>query len=259
MLNVWEGIYPSFALAPAVGPGFSGLRWKEASLQLARETLDKAARGAALDYSLLQRNAVLPSVVAGLLSRESGLRILDIGGGVGTGYVVLQRALAHRRGQVVYDILEVDEICKAGERLFHGREGPGFLKEMPRQEHSYDIIYMASALQYVEDWKGLLAALANLRAGHVLLSDMLVGKAASFVSLQNYYENKITCWFINESELMDQLEIGGYRLTLRFPCLPKVLGKVDDLPMSNFPSDCRIKHSWHFLFERTSHSKRSGS
>jgi hypothetical protein len=41
---VWEGVYASFAEAPAIGPGFAGDIWPERSLQAARELAARLER-----------------------------------------------------------------------------------------------------------------------------------------------------------------------------------------------------------------------
>ena len=106
MLHPWEGVFASFNEAPTEGPGFSGDRWRQASLALAKDTLAKEASGEPLDFSLTQRNAVLPGVAATLRNLRGKVRILDIGGGLGTGYTVLRTALLGHMQGVSYGHLE---------------------------------------------------------------------------------------------------------------------------------------------------------
>src|ERR1700730_15286646 len=106
--NVWEGIYSSFAEAGAAGPGFDGGIWRERSVQAAREYLAQIKRGEPLDYSLSQRNALLPVVTAMLLTRQNRVRILDFGGGPGCGLMVLMSALGSARSQIDYHVVDVE-------------------------------------------------------------------------------------------------------------------------------------------------------
>lgn len=246
--NVWEGIYPSFRDAPQAGPGFAGEKWRAASLSLARDTLAKAERGELLDFSLRQRNAVLPVVVSIIQSSGKKVRVLDVGGGLGAGYAFLNTALVDRLAEIQYDILEIPEICEIGMSLFGKRAGPTFLTEFPQTAPQYDIVYSASALQYIEDWKHFLEQASRMGSDYLLLSDVFISPKESFVTLQNYYGSKIPSWFVNEDDLIGLLSKLGYSLAHKLPCTPQILGKIGPLPMANFPAEYRSEHAWHLLF-----------
>ena len=77
-----EGIYASFNEAPTVGPGFAGSTWGERSIEAARDAAAKLAAGETIDYSLRQRNQLLPIVVAMLVTQQSHVSVLDFGGGL---------------------------------------------------------------------------------------------------------------------------------------------------------------------------------
>ena len=56
--NVWDGVYRSFAEAPAVGPGFDGAVAHERGVAAAHDIRASLDAGKPLDYSLRQRNAL---------------------------------------------------------------------------------------------------------------------------------------------------------------------------------------------------------
>lgn len=122
--NVWGGVYPSFAVAKAVGPGFEGEIWCDRSMQAARDTLAAVGSRSALDYSLRQRIALLPVLTASVLSAQPSARSLDFGGGLGTGFMVLVNGIPGAAERVDYSVAEVDSICQAGEELFAAKQGP---------------------------------------------------------------------------------------------------------------------------------------
>src|SRR5271156_3583706 len=105
--NVWEGIYSTFAEAGGTGPGFDGDVWRERSIQAGRQYLSQVKRGQPLDYSLSQRNALLPVVTAMLLTQRNKVRILDFGGGPGYGLTVLIAALGNTRPRIDYHVVDV--------------------------------------------------------------------------------------------------------------------------------------------------------
>ncbi len=247
MFNLWSGIYGSFDEAPVVGPGFAGKQWRDAILDSARAALLPGSR---VDFSTLQRNAMLPSLVASMRESRGRARILDFGGGLAAGYIVLRDGLMHRLDNVSYDVLELPEVCETGEQLFDGHAGLRFLRALQEGPGKYDIVYSASALQYVDDWQGFLGSLADFEADYILVSDALVGPIDSFVTLQNYYESRIAAWFVSDSQFVERLAELGYEALIKLPCVPKILGEVGSLPMLNFPIERRIEHAWHFLFRR---------
>lgn len=247
--NVWNGVYPSFAAAPAVGPGFDGEMWRDRSLQAARDTLALIGSGQPLDYSLRQRNAFLPVLTASVLASQPRASILDFGGGLGTGYMVLANGIFDAAAKIDYAVIEVDSICRAGAALFTGTKGPLFQSELPAAG-AHDIVLAASVMQYIEEWQSVVARLAAYGARHLLFADMFVGSFAGFVTLQAYYGSLIRHWFFNEHEFIAEVERYGYRLALRSTCDAKVLGKFGPLPMDNFAPEFRIPHTSHLLFQR---------
>jgi putative methyltransferase (TIGR04325 family) len=245
--NVWDGIYAAFSDAPAAGPGFAGETWQERSLQSARQALLSLTSDKPLDYSLRQRNALLPMICAMVLEQKKRIRILDFGGGLGAGYIMVLRALPGAAGQIDYCIVETEGICSRGSKLFSQYEGITFARECP-PEAEFDVVYSASALQYLEDWRGVVGQLARYRAPHFVLADAFVGEFPSYVTLQNYYESRIPHWFLNRNDLEKAVAGHGYSLMLRMDCDAKILGEYGPLPMTNFPPELRINFSSHLLF-----------
>jgi putative methyltransferase (TIGR04325 family) len=245
--NVWEGVYASFAEAPAVGLGFDGPVWRERSIQAARQAAAQVQARQPLDYALRQRNAVLPPVVATMLSGQSRVSILDFGGGPGTGYFVLTGTIPEAVDRLDYCVVDVSGITVAGRQLFEGKKGPTFQSELPRAAR-FDIVHASSVVQYIDDWRDLLASLARYNARFLSLADMFVGDFESFVTLQNYYGSKIRHWFLNAREFIAEVERNGYKLLLRLDCDAKIRGRYGPLPMGNFSSSLRLSNTSSFLF-----------
>jgi putative methyltransferase (TIGR04325 family) len=246
--NVWDGIYSSFAEAGAAGPGFNGGIWRERSIQAAREYLSQIKRGEPLDYSLSQRNALLPVVTAMLLTRESRVRILDFGGGPGYGLIVLIDALGDTRS-IDYDVVDVENICEAGKELFSDGEGPCFHSDLPPLPGaSFDLVHTSSTMQYIEDWRTMVGLLASYRAPYLAFEDVFVGPFPSYVTVQNYYGSRIPHWFLNFRDFVSEVERQGYELLLRTPCHVKILGRHGPLPMANFSEKYQLSNKSNLLF-----------
>jgi putative methyltransferase (TIGR04325 family) len=247
--EVWEGVYRSFAEAQASGPGFDGDVWRERSLKSALEAIAQAETGAPIEYSSRQRNALLPVIAATVLRERERVSILDFGGGLGTGFIVLAATVPEARARADYRIVEIDGICRAGRALFAGKPGPLFLDELPA-DGRFDLVHAASAIQYVEDWRGIVQRLASYQATYLTFSDIFVGRFESFVTLQNYHGSRIRHWFLNLREFVGEVERTGYRLALKSDCSVKILDVHGPLPMDHFPAELRIPSSSHLLFCR---------
>ena len=247
--NVWEGVYGSFSEAPAIGPGFAGPVWRERSIASAREDAARAAAQQALDYSLRQRNAILPTLTAVTLGEQARVRILDFGGAAGAGYMVLAKAMPDAIDRVDYAIVEVEDICHMARELFVAGRGPTFYSEPPGAAN-FDIVHAASAIQYIEHWQGLLTRLAGYGARFLSLADIFIGEFETYVTLQNYYASRIPHWFFNADEFIGEVERHGYKMELRTECDARILGRHGPLPMENFPSALRLAQTSNLLFRR---------
>jgi putative methyltransferase (TIGR04325 family) len=247
--NVWEGVYGSFAEAPAVGPGFDGPVWRDRSIAAARETFDRAQAGQSLDYSLRQRNAILPTLTAAILTGQSRVNILDFGGGAGTGYMLLAKVMPEAIDRVDYTVVEVESICKAGRKLFASGQGPTFHNQLPDAGH-FDVVHAASAVQYIDEWRELIGGLSGYGARFLSLADIFIGGFATYVTLQNYYSSRIRHWLFNAGEFTGEVERHGYKLVSRSECDARILGRYGPLPMENFPAELRLDHCSNLLFCR---------
>ena len=249
--KVWDGVYASFDEAPATGPGFEGSTAHERGMQAALEVRSCLDRGEPLDYSLRQRNALLPVVVAMLLAERAQVSVLDFGGGLGTGYMMLEKALPQVQAGVRFTLVEVEGLCSAGRSLFSEKQGPVFWPSLP-DGGAFDLIHTASTMQYVDDWRGVVARLAGYGARYLVFADSFVGPFASYVTLQNYYGSRIRHWFFNFDAFKAEVEQHGYTLALRLSCDARILGAYGPLPMDNFPPALRIAHTSHLLFQKNS-------
>jgi putative methyltransferase (TIGR04325 family) len=248
--KVWDSVYASFEEAPSAGPGFDGPVAQQRALQAGREAAARMASGQPLDYSLRQRNALLPAVVAMVLADQGKASVLDFGGGLGTGYMVLAKALGGPKDRVDYRVVEVEGICRLGGELFAGKKGPKFEPSLPAHG-PFDLVFTASTLQYIADWRSVVARLASYGSPNLVFADAFVGPFASYVTLQNYYDSRIRHWFLNFETFVSEVEEHGYSLALRSECDARILDAYGPLPMDNFPEELRLAHTSNLLFCRT--------
>lgn len=253
---IWEGVYASFGEAPASGKGFDGETWISNSLQKIASLRDEAAQGCVVPPPGNYRHCLLPLLAALVYNEQGRARILDFGGSIGFTYYQTLCGLP-QRDKLEYHIVERENVCRAGREFFKAENGgPEFFAELPQGESAYDIVYMGSAMQYVEDWKGLLARLCALSRKHLLLVDVPAGTIPTFVSVQHYYGAKIPVWFFDLREILHAADSSGYEPIFASAYQPLVLGAEQDLPMKNFEKKYRLKRACNLLFRRSPVKKR---
>jgi putative methyltransferase (TIGR04325 family) len=251
---IWEGVYKTFedALKDTTGSGFSGNTYQERSLAAANECLVALDSNEPIPNFHKQRSNFLPVVVAmamgNKIDSDSTLTILDFGGGLGIGYMVLKESMSNNIKSVDYAIIEVPEVCSVGKTLFKKNEIKYQDSILPFQE--FDIIYASSVIQYIEDWQALLIKFSDLKPQFILLSDVFAGTIESFVSLQNYYGSRIPHWFLNLDDLVNCFSDVGYQLIMKSYATSRRLDHEDIIPMSNFPKRNQLKMTLHLLFKR---------
>lgn len=247
--NIWDGVYASFEEAPVRGLGFEDPGWRTRSANAARDARAAVYDGRALDHSLRERNSVLATVAATLLGQKERVRILDFGGGPAFGYLVLQALVPKSSERIDYHIVEVEGVCHEAQKIFDGTTAPTFHTSLP-ESGEFDIVFTASTLQYIADWRGICRKLASYDARYLAFSDVYAGRVSSYVTLQAYYESRIAHWILSEEEFVNEITSLGYFTRLKTLCNVRCLGAEGPLPMGNLPAERQIAMPSHFLFSR---------
>jgi putative methyltransferase (TIGR04325 family) len=147
--------------------------------------------------------------------RTDALSILDWGGALGH-YHALGRALVPDL-ELDYHCRELPAVCRQGREIspevtFHEND--------TCLERSYDLVLASGAIQYVEDWTGLLTRLARAADSHLLITKVPVTEALGFVTLQRPYEygydTEYLGWALNRREIRTAAERAGLELVREF-------------------------------------------
>ncbi len=245
--HIWEGIYRSFAEAPAVGDGFEGKTWGERSSLRALGLRQAAQEQRTIPSIVAYPASLLPFLAALIYQQQGHLRILDFGGALGYTYFPVICALPDSLG-VDYHIVDTPLIVRIGEAMFADDDRITFHESLPDLLKEVDIVHIGSSLQYIEDWRGTLAALTAYHPLTFLFTDLPAGDIPTYVTLQNYYESRIPCWFFNIGEVLDVMAGLGYRLAFKSTYLSTILGKQQPFPQDNFPQEYRLGYPASLLF-----------
>lgn len=210
----WEGVYKNYRDVPASGVGYEDAAVVSAMLAHTRKTKEDLAAGSDPGEVCGGDNLLLPLLAAAAAS-EQPLKILDFGGGLGEGYLCLKAAMT---GAVEYHIVELERTCVDGRRLFEGAGDIFFHDTPPQGLEKVDILHINSALQYIEDYQGLLKRLTDYSPRHILLVRLSAGEFPTFATVQrNFKGMMIPHWFFSIKEITQILAARGYRLVYKKP------------------------------------------
>ena len=235
--HIWEGIYQNYRDVPSSGEGFDSEIWVNATYAYTEAFLRKQSLESSGDYALL------PFLASMVKNDQGHLSILDFGGGMGIEYIHLTRSLPKDRA-LRYFVVEGQRVCEAGSKLFAGDSHIQFCASLPKDLPQVDIIYIRSALQYIEDYGGLLSQLVEYQPKYFLFVDLVAGRNPTYATAQkNVRGTIIPYWFINVKEILALMSGLGYKLIFQ--------GMQDrELDQNNFPKDYRLGHACNLLFAR---------
>lgn len=242
---IWEGIYKDFSEALKQGKGFEGSTWLIRSLEQAQLDVQNYKEYGTIP-PIHRRHCSLAMLIASAYSSESGLRILDFGGGMGLMYLM---AFHETSRALDYLVIENSEICQAARKLFEYDPQIRFRSQIP-VNCELDILYVNSVLQYIDEWEALITELCELSPEYILFDDLYAGDIPNFISVQKYYESLIPHRFYNVGDFIQEVEKNNYQLQLKHKHTSPILGKSTALPLANFPNEFQLDYACTLLFKR---------
>lgn len=123
-----------------------------------------------------------------------------------------------------------DEGC----RLFEQDGRIHFHHSPPDKLPNVDIVLVKNALEYVDDYAGVLKTLCAYRATWFLFLELFAGDFPTYASAQlNMPGTVMPCWFTNANEIIGIMEQCGYALIFE--------GVMDErVNQDNFPEEFRL-------------------
>lgn len=246
-MKIWEGKYKDFKNAKkfAKGEGFSSKKWTDSQFKIFLDCKKIVfTKNKKLPNKYVKRYVDFLNIVKKIFKKNKKLNILDFGGGFGIGFFYIRQNLNKKK--INYTIIENLNIINKFKSLCSYINYESKLN----YKKKYDIVNCCSVFQYIENWKSVIKKLSSTKTNYIYFSDMFIGNIKSFVTLQNYYENKIPHWFINIDEFNNQLKLRGYKLVKKQKMITKRLGKKTILPMQNFKKENKIPYTLNLLYKR---------
>jgi putative methyltransferase (TIGR04325 family) len=201
VVRTYRRRWPSF-LAATAGPGPLGVNHEvPAGTPVPRDDVDAQHIVLAYGYAL--------ALAAG---GKATVSVLDWGGGPGH-YAVLAEALLPGV-ELDYHSRDLSGLVALGRELLPRHS---FHDDDACLARRYDLVLVSGSLQYSEDWRGTLAALAGATAGLLYVTRLPVALASPpFVVLQRVqpygYETEYLGWVLNRDELVEHARAVGLEL-----------------------------------------------
>ncbi|MDD5195984.1 MAG: methyltransferase, TIGR04325 family [Candidatus Omnitrophica bacterium] len=236
-LYTWEGIYSNYRDVPIRGEGQDGPTW----IEFAKKEVEKAKSAGCPPMEIAGEQSLLAFLASVLGKTKEKIRILDFGGALGIDFINL---LNHLVGKISFDyyVIESERMCQEGRRLFKDDGRIHFLDSLPADIGGIDIVHLDSALQYIDDYRGLLKRLCQSRAKYFLFVRLSAVETSTFATAQvNLPGMTLAYWFINLNEIIEIMSEFGYALIFK--------SSSDNIyNQDNFPERYRMKRGYNLLF-----------
>lgn len=236
--SIWKGVYERHSSVPTREGTFDERLIGEMSEAAARALKHYESGGK--PYLWHEHLALVASMIAA----ETGqIRILDFGGGIGSGFLQLLSSLPSTT-KIEYLIVDLEQMCNAGRKIFANDERIHFVTTLPPSSQVFDLVYVNSVLQYIEDYKTTLENLACVGSPFLLLTRLAAGDFPTFATQQiNVPEQIFPFWFLNVQEVNQILRGSGYEVASDF-----LMERVYD--QSKLPITHRAERMRNMLFRK---------
>lgn len=212
--DIWDGVYDDFVQVPKCGEGFESKRWTEATYAKTKKCLSLLKKD---DFTNPNTKGNLTpfSIVSSIIyAKKKSLKVLDFGGGMGLSFLELSSVLPKNKN-LTYVIVENNQVNTKSKDIYKKNKKIKFTNVLPKN-YNFDIVYMSSVLQFVENWQELIDTLAKYNAKYFIFNDLPSGNIEStYASAQNHYESKIPCWFFKLDEIVNKMKFNGYEVIFK--------------------------------------------
>ena len=240
---IWQGIHERFAEITGTGEGYADEALVAETEALTRRVAAESARHPSLPRHIACEQTLLALHLASRTPPAKRVRVVDFGGGMGIGYFALKSCLDPAVG-IDYRVIENSAMCARAEKAFADHPSLRFHSTFPVEIGPVDVVYVSSALQYVDDWKATIASLCAYRAPFFFFVKLSAGNMPSYVTAQvNLPGPAVPYRFLNLQDVAQVMRRHGYVLGFR-----GTLDRIYD--QANFPERYRLGQACNLLFCR---------
>lgn len=242
----FSGRYARISDVPTINEGYDNKSFLAENLESALEKLKESRTGAFLPDATIEnpiRN-LLPLLVAARLRDRGRVTVLDFGGGLGVSYID-RLSFLPQDADIRFHVVDTKATCDAARDLFAGDARIAFHASLPDGIGDVDIVHLGTSLEYVEDYRKVIADLAALAPLYVFVVDTFMCRCPTFATQQvNMIGKGIPYWIFDYNEVIRLFAGLGYNLVYK----SSNYQPYHDL--SNFPAECGMRDSFNLLFSR---------
>ena len=181
-----------------------------------------------------------------MVSARGNCQVLDFAGGSGYIYYRIKPYMT-APSHVVWHVVDSNEIELELRRNFSLKDGHiQFFSQLPdNKTNQYDVVYINTSLQYIEDYSSILAELLLFNPAYLALTRLLASEMESCVTSQNVMGKRTPCKIINIAEFSTFLVSQGYKLIYKSPTEEVVLDYFKDVS-----DNLKIPFSLALIYEK---------
>ncbi|MDZ7646828.1 MAG: hypothetical protein U5K54_06425 [Cytophagales bacterium] len=109
--------------------------------------LEDLKKNGTIPYNISEENSILPLIASLIIQEKQKVNVLDLGGGMGIGFIGLVACL-EKNNNLQYSVIETPNMCLGGSKLFISDNRIQFYNDFPENLLNVDIVFIKSALQY---------------------------------------------------------------------------------------------------------------
>ena len=188
-----------------------------------------------------------PSYLPILCASKNIRTILDFGGSNGWVFYYLKTFYDIKKIKK-YTIVENKKVINFFKNK-HNKFKKIEYKSFNQINHSYDVTYLNSVIQYINEEKKIINLIKLCNSKFLLFEDLLVGNFNDFYTNQLFYNDRIPVKFRNEKKFIKLVTNLGYKMILKKTYIAKIRGIKQPLPMNNLPKKYRLNYPSTILFE----------
>jgi len=154
---------------------------------------------------------VLAALLKIALENNGRLRVLDVGGALGSSYYAFKR-FCPQHLKLSWDIVEQKTFVECGNATFANTE-LAFYQDSSELPQSPDVVLLSATLQYLETPYVFLSNLLQLQPSYLLLDRVSFNAGTSINDQlvvehvpQHIYKSSYPCWLFNYQKMMNFLE-----------------------------------------------------
>lgn len=240
---IWKGVFQNHLALPVLSNSYFDQDLAKETADYTRSLLERLKNQKRIPYHINDENAFLPLISAVILKNKKKISVLDLGGGMGIGFISLLSCIEDIE-ELDYFVIETPVMCVGGSQLFTEDKRIHFLSEFPSKLPAIDIVFINSALQYFEHYLDILKRLASYNPEYFLFIKFSAGHIPTYASAQRNLRGTTSAyWFFNVEEIIEHLSLLGYSLNYK-----SSISRVYD--QDNFPEEYRLHNACNLLFSK---------